>query len=737
MEPHTSLRKRAIKVGSALTALVAIVFALLLSSSAPVHASSPCSVNPLTGSSFEGGDGNLTSECATDWNSLSTASITLNAKSDAPSGSTDNSFGQGAKEDGSSPTIVSGSIPPNKNDLTRFYEASEIGSNNHNFVYLAWERLVNIGSADIDFELNQLQCGAGALAANCSSNGVTPKRTAGDVLVLYEFSGSGTPTIQISRWITSGASSQCEASNTVPCWGAVTTLSASQAQAAVNTVSVTDSHLGSALGIGLFGETAIDLTAANVFPAGQCENLGSAFAKARTSGSSFDSELKDFIAPEPVSISNCGSIHIIKHTTPTGAGGTGFGYTTTGGSPLASFSLDAGGQKDFTQVPTGSYTVTESSKTGWDLVDLTCSASGSASVTPNGSGGATATASITMSGVGDVTCTYTNHPHASPTIATTLSQTTANTGDSVHDSATLTGATSDAGGAVTYAVFTDNACTVAASFTGTLGAKTVSGGIVPDSDTISFSTPGTYYWQASYSGDTHNDATSSTCGSEVLIVKANPTIATTLSATSVNIGDSVHDSATLSGATSDAGGTATYAVFTNNTCSTPATFSGTLNPGTGGHETVTSGSVPDSGTISFANAGTYYFQVTYSGDAKNNGATSQCGSEVLTVNPNNPGISTGQNLIPNDNATLSSATANAGGTITFKLFSPSDATCSGAAAFTQTVNVNGNGTYTTTNSTFHASDVGTWRWLVTYSGDSNNTGATSACGVESFTISNG
>lgn len=52
------------------------------------------------------------------------------------------------------------------------------------------------------------------------------------------------------------------------------------------------------------------------------------------------------------------------------------------------------------------------------------------------------------------------------------------------------------------------------------------------------------------------------------------------------------------------------------------------------------------------------------------------------------------------------------------------------------MNVNGNGTYSTTNTTFIASTEGTWRWQVVYSGDVANFGTTSACGVERFTIAN-
>jgi hypothetical protein len=146
--------------------------------------------------------------------------------------------------------------------------------------------------------------------------------------------------------------------------------------------------------------------------------------------------------------------------------------------------------------------------------------------------------------------------------------------------------------------------------------------------------------------------------------------------------------------------------------------------------------VPDSDPITFNTAGTFYWQVVYSGDANNNPATSVCASEQLVVTKNTTAMTTAQNLIPNDDATLSGATGNAAGTLTFELFSPTDTTCSGTPAYTQTVNVNGSGTYSTTNTTFIASSEGTWRWRVSYSGDANNEGSTSACGVERFTITN-
>jgi hypothetical protein len=316
---------------------------------------------------------------------------------------------------------------------------------------------------------------------------------------------------------------------------------------------------------------------------------------------------------------------------------------------------------------------------------------------------------------------------ASPTLGTTLSETTGAIGDTVHDTSTLSGATSNAGGTVTYSVFSDNTCS---TLFAAAGVKTVTNGGLPDSDPVTFNAAGTYYWQAVYSGDANNNGATSACTSEIVVVNKNsPTISTTLSATSVSIGTGVHDSSTLSGATAGAGGTVTYTVYTDSNCAQGAVAGGT--------KSVTNGSTPDSDPVIFNSAGSYYWQVVFSGDANNDPATSLCTSEIVVVNKNSPSMSTAQNLLPNDSATISGAANGAGGTVTFNLFSPSDATCAGTPAYTQTVNVSGNNTYSTTNTTFYAGDTGTWRWEVVYSGDNNNADFTSACGVENFTITNG
>src|SRR5438876_985828 len=258
----------------------------------------------LAGSTFEGNDGNLVVNTAgnTDW-----ANAPNRVRGDdLASGGTDNSFGGGTKEDDPNVNVVTGSIPPQKSDLTRFYVASEFASNS-NFLYLAWERSNVLGSANMDFELNQK-----AQPDLTTTGAKTLVRTAGDVLITFDFGGSGAPVLGLLKWVTSGATSQCFSANALPCWGNRVNLSAAGfAEGAVNSVTVTDPIANVSLPANTFGEAAVNLTAANVFPAGTCEALGSAFLKSRASAS-FPAEVKDFVAPQPVNISNCGSVKIKK-----------------------------------------------------------------------------------------------------------------------------------------------------------------------------------------------------------------------------------------------------------------------------------------------------------------------------------------------------------------------------------------------------------------------------------------
>jgi hypothetical protein len=227
------------------------------------------------------------------------------------------------------------------------------------------------------------------------------------------------------------------------------------------------------------------------------------------------------------------------------------------------------------------------------------------------------TSGLTGSGAGS---TQTTVNKVSPTIATTPSA-GGPVGTVLNDTASLSGGSSPTG-SVTFRLFSpsDSTCAAAPAYTNTDPSAPYA-----TSPGFTSNASGVWHWTAVYAGDTNNNPATSTCASEpVTVTKVTPTITTTLSTTTaVLTGTAVHDSATLSGATSSPSGTATYTVYTNNTCSAGAQSAGT--------KTVTAGVVPDSDPITFNTAGTFYWQVVYSGDANNAAATSTCGSEVLVV----------------------------------------------------------------------------------------------------------
>ena len=266
------------------------------------------------------------------------------AKNDSPSGASDESFGKGTAEDNPNPTIVNGSIPPNKSDLKAFGVFTE----NDEFLELFWSRVQNpSGTTNMDFELNQEFCDG--TATHCANNGsannplyVTPKRTDGDVLVTYDLSRGGTvPAISIRFW--DGTNNE---------WGPADLISdgaSPDALGSINTSLIPATETGGATG-GLttalgaqdpftFGEAAISFDA--LFGQGACGEFGSAYLKSRSSDS-FTSELKDFVPPERVNIGNCPSA-----LTTTATGPVDFGQPISDTAHLTGASDTAGGTITF------------------------------------------------------------------------------------------------------------------------------------------------------------------------------------------------------------------------------------------------------------------------------------------------------------------------------------------------------------------------------------------------------
>jgi hypothetical protein len=85
----------------------------------------------------------------------------------------------------------------------------------------------------------------------------------------------------------------------------------------------------------------------------------------------------------------------------------------------------------------------------------------------------------------------------------------------VFDTATLHGATAHAGGTVTYRIFEDGSCVTQL---GVADVQPVTDGQVTPSQPVEFRSPGTFYWQAEYSGDADNGGSISVCREEELTV---------------------------------------------------------------------------------------------------------------------------------------------------------------------------------------------------------------------------
>ncbi|TYL54342.1 MSCRAMM family protein [Agromyces mariniharenae] len=317
----------------------------------------------LPGSDFEiDSDANLKVDDpapSIDW-----ASVSEVRKADAPSGSGDDSFGQGSKEDTAVPSVVDGSIPPNKSDLLNFglyLEEAAAGD----FLHLFWHRVQEpSGTTNMDFEFNKSE--------TLSANGVTPVRTAGDLLIQYDLAQGGTnPQLFLSTWVASGPGSQCQASNSTPCWGVRVNLTAAgDATGSINTSAIPAAESD---GLGpvsarTFGEATVDF---DVLGGEGCVAFGSAYLKSRSSDS-FTAALKDFIAPTATGLNNCGALAIEK-TKKHAADGpgdhphAGVVFSVTGGDLPAGTTVttDANGEACIPDITAGSYSVTETVPTGY------------------------------------------------------------------------------------------------------------------------------------------------------------------------------------------------------------------------------------------------------------------------------------------------------------------------------------------------------------------------------------
>jgi len=358
----------------------------------------------LPGSNFEiDVDANLKVDDpapSVDWAS---ASITEIRATDKVNGTGDDSYAGGVKEDTVCPAATTDSIPPNKSDLLSFHFYREPASaGNQGFLNLAWSRVSEpSGTTLMDFEFNQS-------STKCAS-GPNVVRTAGDLLIEYAIDQGGSRADITGRTWTGTA------------WGAPVDLDVNSAVCGGNPCAagtINSSPIPAAESDGLissgskeprtFGEAQIDLRL--IFQPNKCTSIGSAMLKSRSSDA-FTSQLKDFVAPVALNITNCGKVIIRKQTVPDEDPNTTlFGYTKSFGTDPTSantFTLTDDGVKDYgnTVLFGSGYTVVEDViPANWAFTSVNCSAS--ANVTPSIVG---ATVTFTIDSDTDVLdCTYTN-----------------------------------------------------------------------------------------------------------------------------------------------------------------------------------------------------------------------------------------------------------------------------------------------------------------------------------------
>jgi hypothetical protein len=131
-------------------------------------------------------------------------------------------------------------------------------------------------------------------------------------------------------------------------------------------------------------------------------------------------------------------------------------------------------------------------------------------------------------------------------------------------------------------------------------------------------------WIADCNHDTAQCTGSNEVGFVSTVQQYTPSLSTELTPSgSVTAGTAVTDQATLNGASPDAGGTVSYAVFSDDMCANQVASLGS--------EAVSDGTADPSSPWT-ATEGSYWFQATYSGDPADQGPiSSACSSEPLTV----------------------------------------------------------------------------------------------------------
>lgn len=204
----------------------------------------------------------------------------------------------------------------------------------------------------------------------------------------------------------------------------------------------------------------------------------------------------------------------------------------------------------------------------------------------------------------------------------------------------------------------------------------------------------------------------------------------------VSEGSGVKDQASLSGKNAEkATGSIEYLVYSDKECKTLATKAGKFE--------FTGGKVPASEEKTLEAGAVYYWQAVYSGDSLDEGSTSPCGKEVLTVKAKTSlstiltsGGEEGDEIAilaaseAEDKATLSGTnSATAGGKAVYDVYS--DEKCEDLVTAAGEVTVSSGSIPASSKEEL---EDGIYYWQATYQGDSLHQESKSPCGEDILTV---
>ncbi len=352
--------------------------------------------------------------------------------------------------------------------------------------------------------------------------------------------------------------------------------------------------------------------------------------------------------------------------------------------------------------------------------------------------GSTGVCEVVTVGKADTTTVTEIHKDGDATHTAILA---ADLGDSVHDNAIVGDKVGDItiGGNVSYVFYTSGNCTSG----GGTAFETAVGG---ESATSGALAAGDYSYKATYLGDTNYNGSTGVC-EPLTINRVTPGMVTDIhkgddhatAVTSVSLGSTVHDKATLSGLVTgfDPSANVSFTFYPTNDCTGQAGIAA-------GSVAVVSGIAHPSDSQGPLGAGSYSFKATYPGDNNYNSAEATC--EPLTVNKATPAVATelhnsDESVIAteaststvHDKATVTGGVAGfvPGGNVEFTFYT--NGTCANTGAAAGVVALNGVDPGTAHPSTSEGPlAAGSYSFKAHYVGDNNYLAGDAVC--EPFTV---